>query len=130
MAMNLKKDLQGVNKELMTLAKKVEKLIVAFDKLQKPKASKKPKAPKKAKASKKAKPAKEAPVKKTGVQKTKMLPAHEIVFSLIKRSTKGVDTAALIGKTGYNQKKIFNVIYKLKQQGKIKSLHKGIYVKA
>jgi len=118
MAMNLKKDLQGVNKELMTLAKKVEKLIVAVDKLQKPK------------ASKKAKPAKEAPVKKTGVQKTKMLPAHEIVFSLIKRSTKGVDTAALIGKTGYNQKKIFNVIYKLKQKGKIKSLHKGIYVKA
>jgi predicted Rossmann fold nucleotide-binding protein DprA/Smf involved in DNA uptake len=118
MVMNLKKDLQGVNKELMTLAKKVEKLIVAFDKLQKPK------------AAKKTKPAKEAPVKKTGVQKTKMLPAHEIVFSLIKRSTKGVDTAALIGKTGYNQKKIFNVIYKLKQQGKIKSLHKGIYVKA
>ena len=118
MVMNLKKDLQGVNKELMTLAKKVEKLIVAFDKLQKPK------------AAKKAKPAKAAPVKKTGVQKTKMLPAHEIVFSLIKRSTKGVDTAALIGKTGYNQKKIFNVIYKLKQQGKIKSVHKGIYVKA
>ena len=118
MAMNLKKDLQGVNKELMTLAKKVEKLIVAFDKLQKPK------------AAKKAKPAKAAPVKKTAVQKTKMLPAHEIVFSLIKRSTKGVDTAALIGKTGYNQKKIFNVIYKLKQQGKIKSVHKGIYVKA
>ena len=40
MVMNLKKDLQGVNKELMTLAKKVEKLIVAFDKLQKPKAAK------------------------------------------------------------------------------------------
>ncbi|MBW1836868.1 MAG: hypothetical protein JRI99_07945 [Deltaproteobacteria bacterium] len=118
MVMNLKKDLQGVNKELMTLAKKVEKLIVAFDKLQKPK------------AAKKAKPAKAAPVKKTAVPKTKMLPAHEIVFSLIKRSTKGVDTAALIGKTGYNQKKIFNVIYKLKQQGKIKSVHKGIYVKA
>jgi seryl-tRNA synthetase len=118
MVMNLKKDLQGVNKELMRLAKKVEKLIVAFDKLQKPK------------VSKKAKPAKEVPVKKTDVQKTKVLPAHEIVFSLIKRSTKGVDTAALIGKTGYNQKKIFNVIYKLKQQGKIKSLRKGIYVKA
>ena len=118
MAMNLKKDLQGVNKELITLAKKVEKLIVAFDKLQKPK------------AAKTAKPAKSASVRKTGVKRTKMLPAHDIVFGLIKKTTKGIDTAALMEKTGYNQKKIFNVIYKLKQQGKIKSVRKGIYVKA
>jgi hypothetical protein len=118
MVLNLKKDLQAVNKELITLAKKVEKLVATFDKLKKPK------------AAKKAKPAKAASVRKTGEQRTKMLPAHEIVFGLIQRSTKGIDTAALMEKTGYNQKKIFNVIYKLKQQGKIKSVRKGIYVKA
>jgi hypothetical protein len=118
MVMNLKKDLQGVNKELIALVKKVEKLIVAFDKLQKPK------------AAKKAKPVKAASVRKTGVQRTKMLPSHDIVFGLIKKSKKGIDTAALMEKTGYNQKKIFNVIYKLKQQDKIKSIRKGIYVKA
>jgi hypothetical protein len=118
MAMNLKKDLQGVNKELITLAKKVEKLIAAFDKLQKPQ------------AAKTAKVVKPASVRKTGVKKMKTLPAHDVVFGLIKKTTKGVDTAALMEKTGYNQKKIFNVIYKLKQQGKIKSVRKGIYVKA
>ena len=39
MKMNLKKDLQAVSKELNTLSKKIEKMIVAVDKLEKPKAA-------------------------------------------------------------------------------------------
>ena len=33
-------------------------------------------------------------------------------------------------KTGYNQKKIANLVFKLRKQGKIKSVGKGVYVKA
>jgi hypothetical protein len=33
-------------------------------------------------------------------------------------------------KTGYENKKIHNLVYKLKKQGKIKSETKGVYVKA
>jgi hypothetical protein len=38
--------------------------------------------------------------------------------------------AALMEKTGYNQKKIANLVFKLRKQGKIKSVAKGVYVKA
>jgi hypothetical protein len=33
-------------------------------------------------------------------------------------------------KTGYENKKIHNLVHKLKKQGKIKSETKGVYVKA
>jgi hypothetical protein len=33
-------------------------------------------------------------------------------------------------KTGYDNKKINNLVYKLKKQGRIKSETKGVYVKA
>jgi hypothetical protein len=38
--------------------------------------------------------------------------------------------ATLMEKTGYDQKKIANLVYKLKNQGKIKSVKKGVYLKA
>jgi predicted nucleic acid-binding protein len=37
--------------------------------------------------------------------------------------------AAIKQKTGYDNKKIHNLVYKLKKQGKIKSETKGIYIK-
>ena len=57
MKMNLKKDLQAVSKELNTLSKKIEKMIDAVDKLEKPKA-----AP--------VKPAKKVAVKKPASKKS------------------------------------------------------------
>jgi putative endonuclease len=109
MTRNLKKDLQNVNKDLKALVKKTESLLKMFDKLQKPKAK-----PGKVKAVKKAAPA----------------TAADTVLAIIKRSKKGVYTAALMKKTGYNKKKISNLIFKLRKQGKIKSVGKGVYLKA
>ena len=125
MTKKLKKDLQTVNKELNALAKKVDRIIVAVDKLEKPKATKKPKA-----KPVKAKTVKKTPVKKAAVKNAAPVTAVDTVLAIIKRSKKGVGTAALMEKTGYNQKKISNLVYKLKKQGKIKSFRKGVYVKA
>ena len=129
MTKKLKKgSLQAVNKELNALVKKTESLLKAVDKLEKPKAAKKPKAkPAKAKAPKKA-PAKKAvdAVKKAAAPVT----TADAVLAIINRSKKGVNSETLVKKTGYNQKKISNLIYKLRKQGKIKSPEKGIYVKA
>ena len=126
MTKKLKKGLQAVNKELNALVKKTESLLKAVDKLEKPKAAKKPKAkPAKAKAPKKA-PAKKAAVKKAAAPVT----TADAVLAIINRSKKGVNSETLVKKTGYNQKKISNLIYKLRKQGKIKSPEKGIYVKA
>jgi hypothetical protein len=56
--------------------------------------------------------------------------AVETVYKKISGSKKGVDTATLMKKTGYDRKKIANIVYKLAKQGKIKSVDKGVYVKA
>ena len=59
----------------------------------------------------------------------KPLTAADTVLGVIKRSKKGVDTAALMKKTGYDRKKVANIVFKLRKQGKIKSEKKGVYVK-
>ncbi len=121
---NLKKNLQAVNKELKALAKKVDKIVVAVGKLEKPKAAKKPKA----KAVKK-KPVKKTVAKKVAVKKTTKT-VIDTVLAIIRRSKKGVNTATLMKKTGFSEKKIHNNVYKLKKQGKVKSVGKGVYLKA
>ena len=84
------------------------------------------------KAKKIAKPARKAPAKpeKSVPKKETSATAADTVLAIINRSKKGVGTAALMEKTGYNQKKIANLVYKLKKQGKIKSVDKGVYLKA
>jgi len=125
MTKKLKKDLQAVNKELNALVKKTESLLKAVDKLEKSKAAKKPKAkPTKGKAVKKTH------VKKATPKRAKPATAADTVLAIINRYKKGVGTAALMEKTGYNQKKIANLVFKLRKQGKIKSVAKGVYLKA
>ena len=129
----LKKELETISKTLNGLVQKVQKLQEQIGEDKKPK--KKPKA----KAVKK-KAVKKAPVKKVAVKKAapkKAVPkkakpatAADTVLAIIKRYKKGVGTAALMEKTGYNQKKISNLIFKLRKQGEIKSVDRGVYVKA
>lgn len=66
------------------------------------------------------------PVKKTAATKVS---AVDTVLSIITRSRKGVDTSTLRNKTGFDAKKIWNIISRLKKQGKVKSEKKGVYVK-
>ncbi len=126
---NLKKNLQSVNRELKALAKKVDKIVVAVGKLEKPKVTKKPKA----KAVKK-KPVKKTVAKRIAIKKpvakksTKT--AIDTVLAIIKRSKKGVDIATLKKKTGFADHKIHTIVYNLKKQGKVKSRVKGVYLKA
>jgi len=114
MTKNLKKDLQAISKELQVLADKIERWIKMLDKYEKPK----------------AKLVKAKAVKKIPVKKAKPTTASDTVLAIINRYKKGVGTKALMEKTGYNQKKIFNLVFKLKKQGKIKSVDKGVYLKA
>ncbi len=134
---NLKKDLQSVNKDLKALAKKVDRMMVTVGKLDKPKTIKaKPvkktvaKAKPVKKVAAKKTPVKKAAIKKPAAKKPVKLTATDTVFGFIKRYRKGVDVSTLMEKTGYNQKKIFNLAFKLRKQGKIKSVGKGVYLKA
>jgi predicted Rossmann fold nucleotide-binding protein DprA/Smf involved in DNA uptake len=128
MVMNLKKELQTVNKDLKALAKQVDKIVVAVGKLEKPKAAKKPKAKAVKRKPVKKTVAKKVAVKKPAAKKTTKT-VIDTVLAIIRRSKKGVNTATLMKKTGFNERQIHNNVYKLKKQGKVKSVGKGIYVK-
>jgi predicted transcriptional regulator len=122
MTKKLKKDLQTVSKALYSLAEKVEKIQKEVEsRLMLPKITK-------AKIVKK-KVMKKAPAKMAVVRKTAPATAADKIFAIIKRS-KGVNIETLMNKTGYERKTVYNVIYKLTKQGKIKTVAKGVYVKA
>ena len=53
--------------------------------------------------------------------------ASDAVFQIIKNSETGIGNAALAEKTGYDKKKVSNILHRLKKQGKITSVDKGVY---
>jgi len=126
----LKKDLQAVTRELKALTKKTERLMKAADKLEKAQAAKKPKP----RAKAKAKPARKAVAKKTTARKkapakkkaTKTT-ATDKVLQIINRSKRGVDVPALMKKTGFDEKKVRNIVARAFSQKKIKRMGRGTY---
>ena len=122
----LKKDLQALKKEIKALDRKMEKLIREFDKSKKANVKKKVTAKTvKAKTIRKA-PAKKVPAKKKTAQPT----AIDQVLKILRGRKKGVDAAALMKKTGFDNKKIQNILHRTHKIGKIKRVGKGIYVGA
>ena len=89
----------------------MEKLIAAVEK------GEKTKIPKRS-------PAQKAPSRKRTAQPT----ATDQVLKIIKRSKKGVDTATLMKKTGFDQRKVRNILHRTYKQRKITRVEKGIYV--
>ncbi len=116
--MTIARELQTISKKLAKLVSQTEKLAVEVGKADKPKV-KPVRSKSKAKTVAKKAPAKAG--KKTDTDK---------VLAIINRSKKGVDTAALMKKTGFDQKKIRNILHRTYKQGKITRADKGIYVGA
>ena len=104
------------------ISKKVDE-IAESQTVEMPKA-KKP-APAAAKAKKAGRKAAKAPAKKAAAAPT----AGETVLKIISESNQGVDAATIMKKTGYDSKKVANMVYRLGKKGKIKSIQKGVYVK-
>lgn len=117
----LNRDVKDVVKALKVLTQKIEKIGKQLDKSTKPRAVK-------------TKTGRKPPVKKAAAKKPaavkKPATAADTALAVIKRSKKGVTSAGLMKKTGFDKKKAANLFFKLKKQGKIKSKEKGIYVKA
>ncbi len=125
----LKQDLAAVNKELKALVKKTESLMKAVDQIEKAQAVKAKKSnPKKTSTPRTVKKvvAKNAPTKKNNSKLTDT----DKFLNIIKRSKKGVTTQALVNKTGFDAKKIANMVFRATKMGKIKSVSKGVYVGA
>ena len=146
--MTIEKQLTAVQKKLTTIKLKVDNLLAAFEKSEtkvaKPSKAKTVKA-KPAKKAVKAKPVKKAPkakaVKKavkakaaqkapkaSAKEKTVNVTAADQVINIVNGSEKGVDAATLMKETGFNKKKVTNIIQRTLKQGKIQRADRGIYV--
>jgi len=114
--------LKAVAEGLKTIAQGMEKIAEKLEESM----------PKKKAAKAKAKPAPKtaAKPKKAPAKKAAKETAVDTVLTVIKRSKKGVTSAGLAEKTGFDKKKIANTIFKLRKQGKIKSVNRGVYTKA
>ncbi len=133
----VKKDVQAVLKGLKALTQKAEKLGKKLDKLEKatvqkaakPKVARKPRAKAKATA---AKPKRAKAAVKTVQPRAKRSAksAADTVYEIVSGAKNGVTTAQIKEKTGFNNQKIRDNIYKLRKRGIIKSEQKGTYVKA
>ena len=110
--MTIAQDLKALNNNIQALGKTLDRLLKAVEKDEKVKAkpTRKP-------------PAKKTPAKKKAVQPT----ATDEILKIIRGSKKGVDAPTLVKKTGFNQKKVRNILFRTYKQGKIKRIDKGIY---
>ncbi len=122
----LKKDLRAIQKDIKALERKLESLLKAFDKGKSAQA--KPVVKKVAKKVAKAKsiPAKSAVAAKKSVKAT----ATDQVLKIIRRSKKGVNVSTIKTRTGFDDKKVRNIIFRTTKEGKIKKIDRGVYVGA
>jgi hypothetical protein len=125
--LELQKELNSVAKTILQLAGSIENigdLIGKLPQMQSPAdwPTTEPKAtPKRAPARKKV-------IMKDGVVKrVKRIPALNIVHDVIKKSDQGIDTSGLMKATGYDRIKIQGILHRLKKQGRIECVKRGIY---
>jgi hypothetical protein len=110
--MTIAQDLKALNKNIQAIGKTLDRLLKTVEKDEKPKVTPTKKTP-----------AKKAPAKKKAAQPT----ATDEILKIVRGSKKGVDAPTLVKKTGFNQKKVRNILFRTYKQGKIKRLDKGIY---
>jgi len=122
----LKRDLQAVRKDIKALERKMEKLLNAYGKPSKSKAVKKTKRKLVKARSRRGVAVKKVAARKKGTKLT----ATQQILSIVRRSRKGVDVPTLKIKTGFEDKKVRNIIFRASKEGKIKKVGRGIYVGA
>jgi DNA integrity scanning protein DisA with diadenylate cyclase activity len=105
--MKIQKELSKISKDLEKMSRRIQKLTSSIPKT-------------KGRAQKAGMPKSVAPNKgkKTGTQ---------TVMDMIRKSKKGIGTGALIKKTGFDDKKIHNIIFKAQKEGKIERVGRGVY---
>ena len=108
----IKKDLQSVVKGLKTLLKKTERIERRLDK-----------APV-TRIRRGSSPIVEGAKPGKSGEDTAMA----AVYRVIQKSRRGATTTQITDKTGYDSKKIWNAVNRLKARKKIKSARRGVYV--
>jgi cell division septum initiation protein DivIVA len=118
----IKKELKALQKDIKDIQKKIDSFIKAIETGEKSQT----KVTKASKAKALKAKTKKAPTKKKAAKVT----ATDQVLNIINSSKNGVGAATLMKKTGFNQKKVTNILQRTFKAGKIKRAAKGIYVGA
>jgi hypothetical protein len=105
--MKIQKELAKISKDLEKMSRRIKKLTASIPKL-------KGKAPK----ASMFKPVVTPRGKKSGTR---------TVLDMIKKSKTGIAAGTLIKKTGFDDKKIRNIIFKAEKEGKIERVGRGVY---
>jgi len=145
---SLKAMLDFMSNTLSTLSEETEGLVDKVTQLEmierknrlKKKSDKMPKkaAVKKSKSTKKSSTKKKAARKKSRLRKKVSkrkkvagkitgMTATDTIFKIISRFKRGVDIPQLKDRTGFDGSKIRNILYQLSNQGKIKTISRGVY---
>ena len=110
--MTIKNDLLALSKEMKILRQKTQGLISDIEKIEKQKLK-----PTRARATKNV----------LAKKKAAKLTATGQVLRIIMKRKRGIDTHTLMKRTGFDEKKVRNIIYKAHNGGKIRRVVRGLY---
>jgi len=123
------KTLKTIAEKLKALSKEINSIAMQVGKATKPQTINTVKT-KPVKKAKKAKAPKKLTQKKTVPSFKGSASNVDKVFEMIKNAAGGINNASIVEKTGLAQKQVANVIFKLKKQGKIKAVSRGVFTGA
>jgi hypothetical protein len=105
--MKIQKELAKISKNLEKISRQIQKLTSSI-----------PKGKSRAPKTSMPKPAVPNKGRKSGIQ---------TVLDMIQKSKTGIDAGTLIKKTGFDDKKIRNILFKALTTGKIERVRRGVY---
>ena len=123
------KTLKTIADNLKALSKEINLIAIQVGKATKPKIKKTVKI-KQFKKATKAKAPQKTTQKKTAPSSKGSASNVDKVFETIKNADGGINNASIVEKTGLAQKQVANVLFKLKKQGKIKAVSRGVFTGA
>ncbi|MGA9477877.1 MAG: hypothetical protein WBV21_08870 [Desulfobacterales bacterium] len=121
--------LKNIAADLRTISKEINAIAAQVGKVTKPQAKIAPKT-KRVKKVIKAKTPKKVTSKKTPPSMKESSSIVDSVFEVIRNADGGIAHVAILEKTGFGQRQVSNAVFKLKQQGKVKNVGRGIYALA
>lgn len=105
--MQFQEELAKISKDFARMSRELQKLTASM-----------PKQKNRAQKDKMPKPVAFKKGKKSGTQS---------VLDMIRKSKKGIGAGTLIKKTGFDDKRIRNIIFKAQKEGKIERVARGVY---
>jgi predicted Rossmann fold nucleotide-binding protein DprA/Smf involved in DNA uptake len=118
--------LKNIAADLRTISKEINAIATQVGKVTKPQAKATAKT-KRVKKVVKAKTPKKSTAKKTAPSAKRSSSIVDSVFEVIRNAGGGIAHVAILEKTGLGQRQVSNAVFKLKKQGKVKNVDRGVY---